>query len=70
MKEGYSFYMDENGKNSLILFSKDRMLKGEKPAQLEAENTKKVPNKKDVEPNYYALCLSIDHFYRPSTPNL
>ena len=34
MKEGYSFYTDENGKNSLILFNKDRMIKNDKPAQL------------------------------------
>lgn len=34
MKEGYSFYADENGRNSLILFNKDRMIKGERPVQL------------------------------------
>ena len=34
MKEGYSFYTDENGKTSLILFSKDRMMRGEKPNEL------------------------------------
>lgn len=34
MKEGYAFYTDENGKNSLILFNKDRMIKGEKPSQI------------------------------------
>lgn len=28
MKEGFAFYTDENGKTSLIQFSKDRMLKG------------------------------------------
>ncbi len=31
MKEGYSFYTDENGKMSLILFHKDRMIKPNKP---------------------------------------
>lgn len=35
MKEGFAFYTDENGKTSLIQFSKDRMLKGEKPTQLD-----------------------------------
>jgi hypothetical protein len=35
MKEGYSFYTDENGKVSLILFAKDRMMKGEKPSVIE-----------------------------------
>lgn len=70
MKEGYSFYTDENGKVSLILFSKDRMMKGQKPSVIENENVKKVPSKKEVQPNLYSLCLNIDHFYLPSTPNL
>lgn len=47
MKEGYAFYTDENGKNSLILFSKDRMIKGEKPSQIEGDSTKKA-SKKEV----------------------
>jgi hypothetical protein len=46
------------------------MIKGEKPAMVENENAKKVPNKKEVEPNLYSLCLNIDHFYLPATPNL
>lgn len=70
MKEGFAFYTDENGRNSLILFSKDRMIKSDKPAQLDSENAKKLPNKKEVEPNYYSLCLSIEHFYYPLAPNL
>jgi hypothetical protein len=70
MKEGYAFYTDENGKNSLIFFHKDRMIKGNRSDSIEAENVKKVPNKKEVEPNLYNLCLNIDHFYLPYTPNL
>jgi hypothetical protein len=70
MKESYAFYTDENGKNSIILFNKDRMIRGEKPTQIEAENAKKQPNKKEVEPNYYSLCLNVDNFYYPSLPNL
>lgn len=29
-----------------------------------------MPNKKEVEPNYYSLCLNIDYFYYPLAPNL
>jgi hypothetical protein len=46
------------------------MIKREKPAMVQNENAKKVPNKKEVEPNLYSLCLNIDHFYWPATPNL
>ena len=35
MKEGYSFYTDENGKVSLIFFHKDRMMKGNRPDSIE-----------------------------------
>ena len=70
MKEGYSFYTDENGKISLIFFHKDRMMKGNRPDSIENENVKKTANKKEVEPNFYNLCLNIDHFYLPFTPNL
>ena len=31
MKEGYSFYTDENGRVALIYFHKDRMIKGNRP---------------------------------------
>lgn len=44
-------------------------MKGEKPSQIEGDNAKKA-SKKEVEPNYYSLCLSVDHFFLPLTPNL
>ena len=45
------------------------MMKGEKPSQIEGDNAKKA-SKKEVEPNYYGLCLSVEHFFLPLTPNL
>lgn len=45
------------------------MMKGEKPSQIEGDNAKKA-SKKEVEPNFYSLCLSVDHFFLPLTPNL
>ena len=46
------------------------MIKGNRPENIDNENSKKMPNKKEVEPNLYNLSMNIDHFYLPSTPNL
>ena len=53
----------------MIFFHKDRMIKGHQPDTID-ENVKKTANKKEVEPNLYNLCLNIEHFYLPYTPNL
>ena len=45
------------------------MIKGHQPDTID-ENVKKTANKKEVEPNLYNLCLNIEHFYLPYTPNL
>ena len=69
MKQGLAFYTNENGKNSLIRFDKDRMIKNDSP-QLDSANGKKVANKKEVEPNTYSLCLRINYLFAPFVPNL
>ena len=45
------------------------MIRDNHPTSIE-ESSKKVPVKKEVEPNFYSLCLKINPFYNPYTPNL
>lgn len=46
------------------------MMKEDRPSNIDNENGKKASNKKEVEPNYFSLCLSIQEFYYPNSPSL
>lgn len=67
MKQGLAFYTNENGLIQLTLFAKDRMIRGSLPTAIE-DIKRGAP--KEVETNFYSMCLDIQPFYLPFTPSL